>query len=240
MNEDFSFKRRRFQDRTIMLMNQLDKSGKNSTVWKNIFSMMDDKAFLIFMNSLKNDKNRTLFFELNNDTINDKSANPDMERIVEVAKKNNIKLNKHVVFPHRSEDPSKPQITAYPVPVLYITVRRLQQILSKKNSITSDNDVRNLITGTATGASKSSSVGDVQIASLATKNMYDAITEFQGPRADDEISKAEMLHLISSTGGCSLKDLNIKTSNKQSISTAEIYLKAAGINGKFGVSLKEK
>lgn len=203
------------------------KDGYNAQKYKAEFKNMSDTDFNKFMKNLKDDPDFNLFFEI--DSMNEKNA-VSMARIQQVANFYHIPLTEYVAFPHKNPlNPDQPVITKTPVIKLIIPVRRLQQFLDKKNSASANTDQVNPITGQVTGDSKAASLSDTQTCSLATTNMKYTIKELLGPRADDQTSKIKMIEAIEKYGTVSLADLNLKTKDKQSILTMEVFLRGAGL-----------
>ena len=213
-------KRLKAQNQIYALMDALDPSQYNSNRYREIFSKMNDKTFTEFM------KNIRLNFEIS--SLDHKNGYPKMKKIVDVAKKFNIPLTEYVMFPHTNPDnPSNPSVSATKLPIFYIPIRKLQQMLDKKNKATANNDQTNAITGQVIGESKSASLNDTQTFALVTTNQNNSIKELLGPRADDLESKIQMLEQIERYGEVSLSDLNIRTENKQAYNTMEVFLKGA-------------
>lgn len=228
-------KRKIAEEKICTLMDDIEgiKNGYNSTRYRQYFKSMSDAQFVAFMKRIDTDDanpdsstRERLFFELNQST---KTGSPTLSKIVSLAKKYGVKLNEHVFFPHKNpEHPDRPMVTRTPIPVLLIPVRCLQQMLPKKNAASSNTDSVNQYTGQVTGESKAASLNDTQTASLATTGEFNVIKEFLGPRADDHVSKQQMLRSIENSGKVALSELNIETKNKRAVNTLEVYLRGAG------------
>lgn len=211
-------------------MDTLDPTGYNTKHYRNLFQSLSDTEFDKYMKDMANVENFNMYYELNSLGFKEKGY-PSMRRIREVATKYKVKLTETVFMPHkRPESPESPPSTSTPVPILLIPIRRLQQMVDKKNAAVSDNDTVNPIIGQVTGESKAASLSDMQTCSLATSNQIETIKEFLGPRADDQESKSRMLELIEQYGEVNLSDLNIKSSNKQSLNTTRVFMIGAGFN----------
>lgn len=229
-----SQKRKIAEEKICALMDDFEgiKNGYNSTQYRQRFAKMSDAQFTSFMKSIvapddgSVDNPERLTFELNQST---KTGMPTMEKIVATAKRWGILLNEYVFFPHKNpQNPDKPMVTRSRVPILLLQVRRLQQTLDKKNFASANIDTVNQYTGQVTGESKAASLNDTQTASLATTGEFGVIKEFLGPRADDAVSKKQMLRAIEKTGEVNIADLNIETKNKRSINTLEVMMRGAG------------
>ena len=182
------------------LMDRIEgkKDGYNSSAFKEMFKALSDKEFDEYMKSLLEDPDFNLFFEI--DTMGELGT-PDMNRIKSVASAYKVDLVQYVAFPHKNGgDKDAPVITKTPVPKLYVPVRRLIQMLEKKNSASANIDQVNPITGQVTGDSKAASMSDTQTCSLATVGMNQTTKEFLGFRADDPVAKMKAIESIEKYG----------------------------------------
>lgn len=216
--------RKKAEMKILQFISEWDKSGYNINEYKEVFSKMSDAEFLVWMEQLRDGKAH-LHYE-----INGREKPPTVDTIENIGKKYGVSLKEFVILPFRSSDPNKPMVTKGKVPILMIPVRRLQQMVEKKNSISGDNDCVNPITGQVTGASKSAKWSNSQTFSVATTDQVHVNKEFLGPRADDEVSKREMIDQIEKYGRVRLEDLDIKPHNKQSLNTTYVFLRAAGLD----------
>lgn len=232
-NGNFKAARQKAEEKIYKLMDELEGStdGFNSTTYKTYFASLSDKEFAEFMNRLANEEWFNLFFEIK---MNDKKKTPDMKRIKKVMDKYKIPMDEYCVYPYKSLDKESPPVSATPVPVFYETVRPLQQLLDKKQAYSSDRDHVNTISGQVVGASKSSTVSNMQSIALTTSNQLDVVKELLGPRADDSVSKEKMLQQIANEGKFDINSISVRTKDKQSIETVRCMLVAAGYQVSFG------
>ena len=207
------------------------KNGFNANQYKIYFESLSDKEFDKFMDRLSNEEWFNLYYEMN---LSDKSKCPNMNKLKKIMDKYKIPMTEYVAYPYKSPDGANPPISNTPVPVLYETVRPLQQLLSKKADYSSDRDHVNLLTGQVTGSSKSSTFSNMQTAALCTSNQQDKIKELLGPRADDPVSKKKMLDQIAETGEFDINSIPIRTKDKQSLETLRVFMIGAGLRVSFG------
>ncbi len=223
--KNITVKRQEAENSVYELMDRIEgkKNGYNSSMWKAEFAAMNDQQFVEFMKNLK----ENISFEM--DSLG-KGYENDLLYIQKVADYYKIPLTEYVMFPHKNPDnPDMPVVSKTPVMKLIVPARRLQQFLSKKNAATSDTDSVNSITGQVTGESKAAALTDTQTCSLATTNLKYSIKELLGPRSDDHSAKMKMMELIDKDGEVSINDLNMRTRDKQSILTMEVFLRGAGL-----------
>lgn len=221
--EQFKKIRKEMETRICLFMDEWDKSKYNSNDWRERFSKMSDSEFILFMEKIKNGESH-LSYELGS-----RNEIPSIEFIERIGKKYGIPLMEHVILPFRGTKDS-PMVTYKRCPILYITTRRLQQLVEKKNSISGDNNSINPLTGQVTGNSKAAKWSNTQTYAAATTNQVNVNKEFLGPRADDEVSKKQMIDQIEKYGNVSLDQLDIMAHNKQSLNTLEVFMRGAGID----------
>lgn len=226
------------QNKVLELMDKLELSDKdlkdgkksyNRQVWEERFRTMSDLDFHKMMVQMKEKKGFCFSFEADSVATKNKS-NMTVNKLDKIAKEYGYKLREYVMFPHKNRaNPDNPMISRSPLPILVLTVKRLQQMLTKKNKITADNSVTNYITGQVTNDSKAARLSNTQTYSLITSNQVNSIKEFLSIRADDETAKRELYRDIEQTGTAKLSNYDLKSENKQSIQAMEVFLRASGL-----------
>lgn len=227
--DDYKIKRKRYvaEKKIIDFLLDVDKSGFNANIYKELFEKMSDKEFDKFMRDILNDE-ETLCIEVDQNKPGE--GYPTVNEIKNLADKYNIQLEEYVYFPHKNpEKPERPLRTYSKVPIIMVTIRRLQQIADNKNAASNDTSVVNLLTGQVTGKSKAAAISNMETISLLSINNLNSIKEFLGPRSDDPVAKAQMLENINLTGKFYLKDVTTRFDNKQSIKTLISFFRGAGL-----------
>lgn len=132
----------------------VDRSGLNVEKYKNFYESMNDKEFEKFMNDFFKDDDKNFYLEI----LPNKSE-PTIAEIESLLKKLNIPKEEYVYYRDDGfkDDPLR---TREKCTVGYVVVRRLQQILSKKNTYSLDIDNRDSKTGQVTGADKIARISD--------------------------------------------------------------------------------
>lgn len=230
--EQFKKSRKKLEGFIYAIMDDLDPSGFNADTYRMSFAKMSDKQFLELMKRYIEQDD--LNFSIDIKQIEKRSSDAmSLEKIKAVADKWKISLFEYVFMPFRNPK-GKPMCTLTRVPIIYCPIRRFfQQMLQHKNSISNSSDHINPLTGQVVQEDKTASTTNVQTYALAATNQTNALKEFLGPRADDQVSKQQMLNTIVSTGDVRLSDLDIRTHNKQAVNTTEVFCKAAGLEVKF-------
>ena len=209
------------------LMDDFDPSKYNSNAYRALFASLSDKDFKKYMQDL-HDEECYISFEV---TPSEKTLT--LDKIFDICNKRGFKTHKYVMYrENSSSDGLNHSITPYPALIMYMPVKRLQQMVSKKNTASGNSDKINPMTGTVTSDSKAAGLSDTQVFGLITTGQKDVIKELLGPRADDSKSKKQMLHKIEEYGEVSLSDLNIVPKEKQSTATMITFMRAAGIEVK--------
>lgn len=216
------------ENQIINLLDTFDKSKYNSNQYKKLFDYMSDEDFKKYMFDLANEKQ---YISMEIDSFSEELT---LDKIFEKCEKLNIKTHKYILYrENKTEDGKINSITPYPALILYIPIKRLQQMISKKNTASGNTDKINTLTGTVTGDSKSASLNDTQTLGLLSTKQLNTLKELHGPRSDDSKSKIKMLQLIEDDGEVSLADLNINPINKQSLQTFITFMKAINIDVKI-------
>jgi hypothetical protein len=169
----------------------------------------------------------------------DKKNTPSLKKIKTVAERRGVELMEYVEFPYKRPDhPEDPPISTTKIPVIYSMVRPLQQLLDKKNNMSSNTDQINSLTGQVTGSSKASTVSNMQTISLVTSNQMKAVKEMHGPRSDDLPAKLKMIDMIESTGDYDIDNITIHPEDKQALETMRVMLVGAGYRVSYGKNEK--
>ena len=229
-----SAKRKKAEKSIIDLMDSLDPTGFNSKRYKDMFKTMSNPDFEKMLKGFMIDdpnKFKGLYFQINSSNRTPKQGYPTIESIAAVAKKFNHELTEHIVYPFRN--PDNPMVSLTPMPILTLPVRKLVQMLEKKNAAVSNIDVTNPLTGQVTGDSKAASMTDTQVMSLLTTKQTSVIREMLQVRSDNFKAKTKMMRTIERDGEFALDDLNINHMDAQSNQTMIVMFAGAMFATKF-------
>jgi hypothetical protein len=217
-------KRKQMETLVYDVFDALDPTKTNSNKYKDIFSEMSDNQFDTFFKDFFKDPNQYLIL----DTV-DYERDLRIENVEKAAKVLNVPLFEKVVQPYINMDNDHPIISKYPVPVGYVHIKRVQQILSKKNTTSTDISSRSAMTGQVVGKDKNARDSDTENFALVTLNAENTLREFMGPRSDDLVMKNEMYASIAQKGYVSLDQLTNKVENKTTLNTLDVHLIGMGI-----------
>ncbi len=124
-----------------------DPSGSSAKKWDDHFaSFKTDDAFVKEIKRILD--NPKIYFSPEIQSFN-KNAQPKFNNLEKLAKMVEVELEEYVALPYLNENTgvSAPAITLTKVPVGKIHLKRLQQILRKKNKVTTSADKRDSRTG---------------------------------------------------------------------------------------------
>lgn len=149
-----------------------------------------------------------------------------MQQIKKAADIEGIELENYIYF--RQNDPRGVR-SKMKCPVGYVHIKRVQQMLSKKNHYTTDIDERSLKSGDVKGESKVAAMSEPEVLALEAVGADKTLEELLGPRADNQQKKQQMYREIAERGYCSLDDLHSDRSSSTALNTINTYLIASGI-----------
>ena len=221
---DFKTKRNKMETLIYDVFTALDPSGVNTAKYKKMFSDMSDNQFNTFFKRFFEDEDQYLILD-----IIDYERELRMEHAEKAAKVLGVPLFEKVAIPFINHDADNPIVTKNEVPVGYLHIKRVQQILSKKNTTSTDISSRSSLTGQVVGKDKNARDTDMENFALVTLGAEQSLREFLGPRADDNVMKLEMYSDIARNGYVSLDSLTDKVENKTTLNTVDTYFIGMGI-----------
>jgi hypothetical protein len=216
-------KRKKAEALIYKVISTLDDTGVNLKKYKSFFGAMSDEQFDKYMKKFLKDEDENFYLEI----LPNKNE-PSLKQIKQALDTLGVPSDEYVYLRHEGhvDDPIR---TAYKVPVGYITIKRVQQTLSKKNTYSLDIAQRNMKTGQVTGHDKIARISDVESYSLVAIGADSALKEFLGPRADNSTAKTDMYKDISMYGYTYLKDMGQDITENQTLNTMYVYLMGAGL-----------
>ena len=217
-------KRKEMMDLILSVFGALDPSGKNVKKYKDLFDGMSLQQFDTFFKKFFANPDEYLILD-----IVEYENDVKMEYIEKAAKILKVPLYEKVVMPNVNMDSENPVVSKYEVPVGYLHMKPMQQILAKKNSTSTNISSRSSVTGQVVGKDKNARESDQENFALVTLGADAALAEFMGPRSDDMKMKSEMYTSISKNGYVSIKDLTNKVENKTTLNTIDTILIGMGI-----------
>lgn len=216
-------KRKKIEEMVLGTMSRMDKTGTNTDKYKSFFKSMDDDKFVKWANKFLKDDEANFYMEF----LPFKNE-PVLQDLYDAGKFLNCPLDEYIYY-RNDGNKDNPIRSAYKVPVGYTFIRRLQQMLFKKNSYNLNIDVRNQKTNQLTSDSKVARITDQETFSLSIYEADAALQEFLGPRADDGTAKLEMYKEIANQGYTQMQNYTNDVKNKQTLNTVDVFFMGAGI-----------
>jgi hypothetical protein len=215
----------------------MDPSGLNSNRYKELFKKMSDKDFIEYFKKMKSSEDNQFYVEMDLYGKN----NITLDNIEKAAAHIHIPLEEYVYIRHKTTD-GKVIRTPYKVPVLWVHMKRMQQLLSKKvksNVDISSGNVRSRLTGSLNQDNKSGRFTDYDTQALLSVTLDDPnkedsngyspiIKEVLGARGDNIEAKNKFLQDISLFGNASIEEVDTAKSG-QAVQTLDVFLMAAGL-----------
>lgn len=202
------------------VMDAADKTKTNSDYYRKLFANMSDDDFLNFCK-------RRLPFRFHQELF---KVEPKMYDITEAFKILNKPLMEKVKLPYVYINKDGEPVETQECLVIYIHLKRMKQMLTKKNSTAINIEKRDMKTGLLTGEDKGGKETDREFESLAIMGLDYTMDEFARPKADAMSAITQMSNAIMSQGYVSEKDLNIPKDDSLAKNLLNAYLIGAHIH----------
>jgi hypothetical protein len=192
------------------------KSG-NDTIYKNLFSKMNDKEFDTFMSDLESGK-KYLVFQLPN------------FKDTGVSTENNLAIAEELGhnFFQRLWVTGKKDTSDHLIPIenliLDLPVRRASQLLIKKISVPDDNRTIDAFTGQPTGESKGAKISYTELQVCAAMGLDNSMIELMKYRGGDNKGQIAFNTMLSRYGRVNLKAVEPYASGVESTKTLKTFL----------------
>lgn len=224
-------KQQKIQETVLEVIALLDtKDGKNVKKYKEIFDLMDDKAFDKWANWCNDPKDldqldHTVYIE----TM--PFEEPSLKNILKGLDVLNVPAEEYTYFRDFGDEDDLPVRSKYKIPVGYVAIKRMEQLLSKKNKYSLDASQRSIKTDQVSGDSKVASIVDSEAYALISIGADDILKELYGARSGDQVARNELYKNISLNGYASLGDVtaNSTPESKSTLNTLNTYMIASGI-----------
>jgi hypothetical protein len=214
-------KREKIEKLVLGVVKRLDNQKmSNYKRYEAMFKVMDDSEFEKWANTMGHDLDDTIqIFQLPFEEMK-------MTQIKNAADFLNVPLEEYIWYRHSDE---KGVRTKNRVPVGFVHIKRVQQLLAKKNRYALDSDETELKSGQVKGESKVASISDPESFALVALNAENTLKEFLGPRADNQFKKLQMYRQIARDGYATLSDMEEDITQSTTLNTLNTYLLASGI-----------
>ena len=212
-------KRQEIESLVYKVMDTIDKTGTNSEYYKNLFADMDNNQFYHFLE-------RRLPFRFHQEIF---KIEPKMYEIIDAFKVLNKPLFEKVKLPYLYKDEKGTPVETKECLVIYLHIKRMKQMLTKKNAVAINIDQRDMKTGRLLNQDKGGQESDREFETLAITDLQNTIDEFSRIKADSMKSKNEVYNIIKTQGSVSMEDVEIEKSDSLSKNFLNVYLLGAHI-----------
>ncbi len=201
-------------------MSAVDKTGTNTEYYKDLFSSMSDEPFYKLMSSRLPIRFHQELFKVE----------PKFYDIVDAFKVLDKPLFEKVKLPYLFTDEDGRPVESQECLVVYIHLKRMKQLLSKKTSLALEATHRDMKTGLLLAEDKGAKESDREFESLAVLGMEYTMDEFARPRADDMKAKSQMYNAINLKGYVSDSDIKSDKDGSLAKNMLNVYLIGANIH----------
>jgi hypothetical protein len=214
-------KRKRIETLVLEVIKRMDNPKmENYKRYQAMLKTMTDDEFETWANSMGHELDDTIqMFQLPFEEMK-------MTQIKSAAEYLGMPLEEYIWYRHNEPEGIR---TKMRVPTGFVHIKRVQQLLAKKNRYAFDTEDITLKTGTVKGESKAASLTDPETFMLTALNADATLKEFLGPRADNQAAKQDMYRSIAKNGYVSLADLEDDLTRSTTINTMNVYLLGSGI-----------
>lgn len=213
-------KRKEIETLIYKIYDTVDKTKTNSNYYKDFFSKMSNEEFYHFF-----ERRLPLRFHVEAFKIE-----PKMQDIVAAFKILKKPLLEKVNLPYVYTDDDGNPVQSKECMVIYIHIKRMKQMLSKKTNASMRIEKRDMRTGLLQQADKAAKETDREFEGLAAYGLDYTMDEFRTVKADAMEASTEALAAISSKGSLSEKDYNVTRQDGLARNMLNVYLLGANIH----------
>lgn len=198
----------------------VDKTGANSEYYKNLFAKMDNKQFFKFLQ-------RRLPFRIHTEIF---KVEPSMADYFDGFKVLNKPLMEKVKLPYLYKDKNGNPIESKECLVVYINIKRMKQMISKKNSTAIEISQRDMKTGLLLNEDKGGKMSNKEFEGAAALSWDYTMDEFARVRADAMKAKSQAYNIINTKGTVSVEDISIDKTDSLAKNLMNVYLIGANLH----------
>lgn len=217
--------RKAAEDYILKLMKDIEPTGYNVKVYKELFETMSDKVFDNWMKGMRAGDQQLIVFKPMY-----KAKGLTLENILDIGPKYGVEFFEHLNI---SNDPDLPD---YRTPIKYLVIdvpyRRQSQTLFKKISVPSDNKSIDELTYQPTGASKGAKISYPELQVLLGMGLDKTIEELAIYRGGDKGGFQAYNAMFKKYGSANINTLQQFTTGVESTKALKIYLTSAHIRVK--------
>lgn len=213
-------KRQEVEEWIYTFLDKLDPTEQNSQFYKAKFAKMSDTAFLAFMKQHFPIKFQTKVFEVE----------PTMKQIADALKYINVPITEKMHIPFEYKNKDGVSVMSEDAVVIYSPVKKMKQFLSKKNSMSTNINNRNMRDGLLLAVDKNGNTTDREMEALAVMGLDNTIKELSTYRADSMDAKNKFYSVINNKGMVMQNEVDVETPDSLARNALNVYFLGAGLN----------
>lgn len=221
-NKEIKYDKKKRQEAEKLIYEVLDAADKthtNSDYYKQLFASMTDEQFYKFFQ-------RRLPIRFHQSAF---KVEPKMYEITEAFKKMKVPLFERVNLPYLHKDENGNPIQSKEALVMYLHIKRMKQMLSKKNNTAINIANRDMQTGLLTNHDKGGKTSDREFEAAAILNLDWTMDELARPRADGMVTKEKMYSAIADKGYVTAEEVGVEPNESSAQALLYTYLIGANI-----------
>lgn len=202
------------------VLETVEQGTVNSDYYKALFSKMNDDEFKQFCS-------RRLPFRFHIEAF---KIEPKLHNILDAFKILNVPLLEKVKLPYMYKNKNGEPVESKEALIIYIHIKRMKQMLTKKNNTAMNIDKRDMKTGLLLQDDKGGKETDREFESLAVMGLDYTMDEFARVKADAMNAKAQMTNAILTKGYVSDEDIDLLRNDSLAKNLMNVYLIGAHIH----------
>jgi hypothetical protein len=212
--------RKKVEERIFKAMKIVDPTGQNTEYYKRKFAGMNDKQFLDFFRQDFPLKFQTKVFEVD----------PKITDIMNLLKFLNVPVLEKVCMPFLYTNKEGKAVTTQPVLVVYLPIKRMKQMVQKKQGFSVNISKRDYRTGLLIDIDKNGNSTDREFESLVVYGLDHTLSELSTYRADAMQAKSKFYGEVNAKGMVSQSEVEVETSDSIARNLISSYLLGCHIN----------
>ena len=213
-------KRIQAEELIYKVFDAVDTTKTNSDYYRKIFSSMSDDDFYKFCK-------RRLPFRFHQEVF---KVEPKIHNIFDGFKVLKKPLLEKVKLPYIYINNNGEPVESKECMVVYIHLKRMKQMITKKNNNAMNIDNRDMKTGLLLGADKGGKETDREFESLAVMGLDYTMDEFARPKADAMGAMSQMSNAILAKGYVTDDDISVAKDDSLAKNMLNVYLIGANIH----------
>lgn len=201
----------------LSMMTDIVPDGSQVSIYKDMFSKMNDAQFAKFMEELESGT-----FKLSVVVPNFSKVNPTVENNLKIAKKWGHEFFTYLQVEGKGDIPT--HMTPIKYMVVDLAIRRASQIIIKKASIPKNQDVIDALTGQPTGESKGAKISYPELQLCVAMNLDASMVELMKYRGGDLKGRAAYIGILNKYGSVNQGQLKNYASGVVSTQTLKTML----------------